>query len=77
MYEYDNKELKSLLSQGFSFTDSWHKHNKEEYKEFILFFKDQEVLRWRTDMGICNDLVAIIKKYISDKRDQKLTELGI
>jgi hypothetical protein len=77
MYEYDNKELKSLLSQGFSFTDSWHKDKTEEYKEFILFFKDEEVLRWRTDMGICNDFVSIIRKYISDKRDQKLTELGI
>lgn len=77
-WETSNPELDKLLKEGFSYQHSWHQTAKRTgYVEYILFFNGVEVLRWESEMGMCNDMVAIIKKYISDKREQKLNELGI
>jgi hypothetical protein len=76
-YDWDqprkDPELDSLLKVGYSFQHTWF----NGYVKYILFYKDVEVLTWKSDMGIVHDMVAIIKKYISDKREQKLNELGI
>ena len=76
-------ELESLLKAGFSYQQSWQEtYKKKGYMEYILFYNNEEVLRWESEMGIAihygsHDMVAIIKKYISDRREQKLTQLGI
>jgi len=78
MIEDRNSELLNYLKQGYSFHHSWHgQYDNNGYVEYILYYKDKQVLMWRCDMGIANDMVSIIKQYISDKREQKLNELGI
>lgn len=78
MIEDRNSELLEYLKMGYSYQHSWYgQYGRNGYVEYTLYYKDEEVLKWRSDMGICNNMVAIIKKYISDKREQKLNELGI
>jgi hypothetical protein len=78
MIEDKDSELLEYLKMGYSFHHSWHgQYERNGYVEYILYFHDDEVLKWRSDMGICHDMVAIIKKHISDKRNRKLNQLGI
>jgi hypothetical protein len=83
MIEDRDSELIEYFKQGYSYEHIFF----NGYVKYILFYKGVEVLTWKTDCirfgaGMAHDMpdknmIHIIKKYISDKRDQKLIELGI